>query len=73
MRAPIVRKFHFSPFSAGAARSGRPQTGSGNLEAGGVLPQRQGGRLSVCHDAEPANQDSPRWRNSLHFEVVLTL
>ena len=51
-----LSNFNFSP---GTARSGRSQTCPGNLEARGVFSERQRGRLSVRHNAQPADQDPP--------------
>ena len=55
--------------SAGAAGPGGPQAGPGHLEAGGFLPECQGGRLPVRDYAQPPDQDPPRWRNSLYSET----
>ena len=63
------RKMYLIHFFPGASRPCWSKTSSSHLEARGVFPQCQRGRLSVRYDAQPAHQDSPWWGNSLHSQV----
>ena len=46
-----------------------PALGQGHLEAGGLLPQRQRGQLPVCDSTKCPDQNSPKRRHFVHFEV----
>ncbi len=57
----------------GAHGPGRSAAGQGHLEAGGLLPQRQGGQLPVCHSSQRPHQDTSQWRHPVHSQVIATL
>jgi hypothetical protein len=50
-------------------RPQRPQPGQGDLEARGLLPQRQARRVPVRHSAQRARAHQPRRRDTLHAQV----
>ncbi len=69
--AALVRSSPEPPRPARAAGPERSQPGEGHLEAGGVLPQRQGRRVPVRDRAQRPRQDQPRREDSLHAQVAM--
>ena len=67
--AALVRPSPQPPSADGAAGPQRPQPGQGHLEAGGVLPQRQGRGVPVRDGAKRAGAHKPGREDLVHAQV----